>query len=155
MILHEIEDKITDKQEMIGLCDRKLKLIRAEFGYSQERMAAALGLSKKTLLEIEKGRSSLGWTGTAALCAVFRSSEVLASTFGGDPAELTAALALDGFVPERHSSGGPFWTSVSDDNGWIIVQNIISQHYRLFSPTGELVASSFDAEELRGQIPQP
>ncbi|MCQ2426136.1 MAG: helix-turn-helix domain-containing protein [Lachnospiraceae bacterium] len=138
---------------MIGLCDRKLKLVRAEYGYSQERMAAALGLSKKTLLEIEKGRSSLGWTGTAALCAVFRSSELLISSFGGDPAELAAAMALDGFVPERHSSAGPFWTPVSDDGGWIVVQNVISQHYRLFSPTGELIASSFDPEELRSQIP--
>ncbi len=138
---------------MIRICDRKLKLVRAEYGYSQERMAAALGLSKKTLLEIEKGRSSLGWTGTAALCAVFRSSEVLASSFGCDPAELAAALALDGFVPARHSSAGPFWTPVSDDHGWVVVQNVISQHYRLFSPAGELVAASFDPDELRTQIP--
>ena len=138
---------------MIGLCDKKLKLVRAEFGYSQERMSAALGLSKKTLLEIEKGRSSLGWTGAAALCAIFRSSEVLSSAFGGDPVELAAAMALDGFIPERHSSQGLFWTPVSDDGGWIIVQNVISQHYRLFSPQGELVAASFDMEELCAQIP--
>ena len=138
---------------MIGLCDRKIRLVRAEFGYSQERMAASLGLSKKTLLEIEKGRSSLGWTGTAAMCAVFRSSEILHATFGGDPAELAAAAALDGFAPERHTSGGPFWTPVSDDGGWRIVQNIISQHYRLFSPSGELIASSFDPDALRAQIP--
>ena len=138
---------------MIGLCDRKIRLVRAEFGYSQERMAASLGLSKKTLLEIEKGRSTLGWTGTAAMCAVFRSSEILHATFGGDPAELAAALALDGFAPERHTSGGPFWTPVSDDGGWRIVQNVISQHYRLFSPSGELIASSFDLPALRAQIP--
>ena len=138
---------------MIDLCNRNLRLIRAEFNYSQERMAAALGLSKKTLLEIEKGRSSLGWTGTAALCAVFRSSQVLYSSFGGDPAELAAAMALDGYLPVKYNISGPFWTQISDDNGWRIAQNMISLHYRLFSPEGELIAASLSLEELRSLIP--
>ena len=138
---------------MIDLCNRNLRLIRAEYNYSQERMAAALGLSKKTLLEIEKGRASLGWTGTAALCAVFRASRILNNTFGGDPAELAAAMALDGYLPVKYSISGPFWTQISDDEGWRIVQNVISLHYRLFSPDGELIAASLSLEELRNLIP--
>ena len=47
-------------------------------------MAAVLGISKKTLVEIEKGRSSLGWTGAAAFAAIFRESGILQAQFGGD-----------------------------------------------------------------------
>ncbi|RAZ02983.1 transcriptional regulator, partial [Klebsiella oxytoca] len=46
--------------------NRQLKLVRTEYGFTQETMANVLGLSKKTLVEIEKGRSSLGWMGAAA-----------------------------------------------------------------------------------------
>lgn len=139
---------------MIALCDKKLKLVRAEYGYSQERMATALGLSKKTLLEIEKGRASLGWTGTAALAAIFRDSEVLFGAFGVEPTELLCTLALDGYASKSTVPGGLFWTQVYLQNGYCIVQNIITQHYRLFSPTGDLVAASFDQNELISRIPQ-
>jgi transcriptional regulator with XRE-family HTH domain len=43
----------------IELVDNKLKLIRTEYNYSQEKMAKILGISKK-------GRSSLGWTAAVA-----------------------------------------------------------------------------------------
>jgi DNA-binding XRE family transcriptional regulator len=51
-----------DRKQFIEICDSKLKMIRIEFSYSQEKMALILGISKKTLVEIEKGRSSLGRT---------------------------------------------------------------------------------------------
>ena len=115
-------------------------------------MAAALGLSKKTLLEIEKGRSSLGWMGCLAFCAVFRSSGILTAAVGGDPYAVSAALALEGKENAAPSQRGLFWSVVFEEDGWCVSQNVISQHYRLFSPSGELIASSFDFEELRAQI---
>ena len=45
-----------DKQEFIELVNSKLKLIRVENDLSQEKMSEVIGLSKKTLVEIEKGR---------------------------------------------------------------------------------------------------
>ena len=52
-----------NRAEFIREMDTQLKLVRTEYGYTQEMMASILGLSKKTLVEIEKGRSSLGWMG--------------------------------------------------------------------------------------------
>ena len=49
------------KEQFILEMNRQVKLVRTEYGLTQEAMAMALGLSKKTLVEIEKGRSSLGW----------------------------------------------------------------------------------------------
>ena len=63
--------------------DRQVKLVRTEYGFTQDTMAKALGLSKKTLVQIEKGRASLGWTGAVALSAVFADSQVLAGVLGG------------------------------------------------------------------------
>lgn len=55
-----------DRDTFVDCMNRQLKLVRTEYGFTQEAMARALGLSKKTLVEIEKGRSSLGWMGAAA-----------------------------------------------------------------------------------------
>ena len=50
-----------DRKSFIEEMDIHLKLVRTEYGCTQEMMARILGISKKTLVEIEKGRSSLGW----------------------------------------------------------------------------------------------
>ena len=65
------------KKEFAAALDSALKAVRKEYGFTQEKMAAVLGISKKTLVEIEKGRSSLGWTGAAAFAAIFRESCIL------------------------------------------------------------------------------
>lgn len=49
-----------DKEYITELISSKLRLIRAESGYTQEKMANVLGMSKKTLVQIEKGRSAAG-----------------------------------------------------------------------------------------------
>ena len=58
------------QKEFLDLMDSKLKLIRTEYCLTQDKMAAVIGLSKKTLVEIEKGRRSLSWSAAvAANCA--------------------------------------------------------------------------------------
>jgi DNA-binding XRE family transcriptional regulator len=49
------------REEFIKKVDQKVKLIRNEKGYTQDKMAAVLGISKKTLVQVEKERASLGW----------------------------------------------------------------------------------------------
>lgn len=65
------------KKEFAAQMDGNLKAVRKEYGFTQEKMAAVLGISKKTLVEIEKERSSLGWTGAAAFAAIFSESRIL------------------------------------------------------------------------------
>ena len=65
-----------------------MKLIRTESGYSQELMADILGISKKTLVQIEKGRITGGWTVVVAVCALFKESEIIQNTFAGDPLDI-------------------------------------------------------------------
>ena len=46
-----------ERTEFISIMNSKIKLIRTEFDLTQEKMAEAIGISKKTLVEIEKGRN--------------------------------------------------------------------------------------------------
>lgn len=143
-----------DKSEFISLCNVKVKLVRAEYSLSQDKMALMLGISKKTLVEIEKGRSSLGCTGSVALCSIFENSEVIASVFGGRPNDIILALAWDGSEPVYPTTmgGHVWWQTVMQNERYVIQQNILFQHFRLLTADGRRVASSFVLEDLTKQF---
>ena len=77
------------------MMSRSVKLVRTEYGLNQDKMAHCLGISKKTLVEIEKERTLIGWTGAAALAVIFSDSTVLQNSFGGEMSDLVKALAFD------------------------------------------------------------
>ena len=134
------------REEFIEICNKTLKLIRAEYSFSQEKQAKILGISKKTLVEIEKARSSLGWTGSVALCTIFSQSEVIQSTFGGNPQEIIQALSFENSAEgyPKTMGGKVWWTDVLSENGYKIQQNFISHHYRLLDSENNRLISSFD-----------
>jgi len=140
-----------NKNEFIDKCNEIEKLIRTEFSYSQEKMSEILGISKKTLVEIEKGRSSLGWTGSIALCTLFSDSKILWSTFGGEPTDIIQALAFSHTerVFPKTMGGHVWWREIEERNGYKIQQNIISQHYRALDDENGRICSSFDLEKVR------
>jgi DNA-binding XRE family transcriptional regulator len=139
-----------DRLSFIARCDAKSKLVRTEYGLTQEKMATVLGISKKTLVEIEKARKSLGWTTAVTFCTIFSDSEILAGVFGGKPFDIIAALAFEGEqVNYPKTAGGKvWWTDVEQNDVFIIQQNIISQHYRLLTRDHRRVTSSFALEDL-------
>ena len=72
-----------NRQDFIETSNRILKLVRAEYGLTQDEMAVILGISKKTLVESEKGRRTIGWTESVALTTIFAESHVIQNEFGG------------------------------------------------------------------------
>lgn len=141
-----------DRKQFIQICNLNLKQIRTEFSFSQGKMAITLGISKKTLVEIEKGRSSLGWSVSVVLCTLFSNSKVLTDIFDGRHSEIIMALAFDGSEPEypQTKGGTIWWQTIKENSKYIIQQNIISQHYRLLNSEGKRIASSLDLEDLIG-----
>ena len=121
------------KKEFAAALDSALKAVRKEYGFTQEKMAAVLGISKKTLVEIEKGRSSLGWTGAAAFAAIFRESGILQAQFGGDLDDLVEALAFAEAEPQypKTMGGRVWWREIWKEKGYRIQQNVVSGHFRL------------------------
>ncbi len=116
-------------------------------------MAYTLGLSKKTLVEIEKGRSSLGWSGSVTLCSLFQKSSVICEMFG-DVLPLIHRIAFEESEPSyrRANQTRVWWNTIKEKNGFVIEQNIISQHYRLVAPDNSILASSFDIDDLEKLI---
>ncbi|WP_408007565.1 helix-turn-helix transcriptional regulator [Pseudalkalibacillus sp. A8] len=135
--------------QMIEIVSSKLKLIRIEHGYTQDKMAYTLGISKKTLLQIEKQRTQANWTTVAAVAALFRNSEILRTALGGDPVELVEILAHHGIErPKEQTLGGKvWWKDMKQENGFRLQQNLISKHYRILDADNHRWYSSFDVDE--------
>ncbi|MCI8909411.1 MAG: helix-turn-helix domain-containing protein [Oscillibacter sp.] len=142
------------KEHFTAELDRQVKLVRTEYGFTQDVMAKVLGISKKTLVEIEKGRSSLGWTGAVALCAIFSGSQVLSGLLGGEAGDMIQALAFQDLRPAypKTLGGKVWWRTVERRGGYTIQQNILSQHYRALDSQDGRVCSSFDLEEIRRRL---
>ena len=146
-----------DRTTFITEMDHHLKLVRTDFDCTQEVMARMLGISKKTLVEIEKGRSSLGWTGAVAFVTLFGESQVLSSLLGGEAEDMVRAMAFaeQGKTPllyrtpfSKTMGGHIWWRVVEERDNCRIQQNIISQHYRALDREDHRICYSFDLEEI-------
>lgn len=142
------------RKTFIQEMDIHLKLVRTEYGYTQEMMAQVLGLSKKTLVEIEKGRSSLGWMGAVAFAMLFSESRILSSLLGGEASDMVKAIAFEGKKPFFFPTlgGKIWWRTIEEEERWIIQQNIISQHYRALDRHNRRISFSLNLEELRKRV---
>ena len=139
------------RESFISLCNRKEKLVRNELGYSQEKMSALLGLSKKTLVEIEKWRASLGWQGAVTLCTLFQNTKEITLTFGSDVPALLRALSEEAAFIAPFESPYSKWVQVLEKDGYIIEQNTATQLYRICKGR-QTIASSFELAELRKRV---
>ena len=142
------------REEFVFEMDRQVKLVRTEYGFTQEAMSKALGLSKKTLVEIEKGRSSLGWMGSVAFSAIFSGSQVLSGVLGGEAEDLVLALSFEDLTPiyPRTMGGRVWWRTLETCGEFRIQQNIISQHYRALDGQDGRICSSFELETVRKKV---
>lgn len=142
-----------DRNEFVRKADEKLKLIRTEYGFNQEKMADVLGISKKTLVQIEKGRSSLGWTGAVALCTIFERSEVLEAAFDGAAAEMVLTLAFQDAEPNypKTMGGKVWWKTLEETAEYKLQQNIVSQHFRILDQHDRRILSSFELQAIKDQ----
>ena len=144
------------KKEFSAQMDGLLKAVRKEYGFTQEKMAAVLGISKKTLVEIEKGRSSLGWTGASAFAAIFSESGILQEAYGGELTDLVEALAFADAAPQypRTLGGKVWWREIMKKKGFRIQQNLISGHFRLLDKENHRLMASFELERVLERMKQ-
>lgn len=138
------------REEFIKAISQRLKLIRTEYGITQEVMSDVLGISKKTLVETEKGRRELAWTEAIAVATVFEKSEVLQQILGGDAGDIIRALAFeDRHIQYPPTMGGKVWWRTIDEKDEIrLQQNYVTGHYRLLDKEDCRLISSFDRNEV-------
>ncbi|MFZ7945334.1 MULTISPECIES: helix-turn-helix transcriptional regulator [Bacillaceae] len=140
------------RDEIIMQVSEKLRLIRTEAGYTQDKMADIIGVSKKTLVQIEKGRVQANWSTVVSICALFRETETVQYLFGSEPLEVLETVALNGIDLRKTKTlgGRVWWRIVSQKNGFILQQNILSKHFRILDERNYRIFSSFD-EKLSKQ----
>lgn len=138
------------KNEFIKKVDEKVRLIRLEKGYTQDKMAEILGISKKTLVQVEKERRSLGWPVAISVCVIFNESEILELTFGGEVEEIIRSLSFENDERGRMITlgGKIWWKDIQTKNGYIVQQNIISNHYRILDSNNRRICYSFELEYI-------
>lgn len=138
------------REDFIRIVHSKIKLIRNEKDYTQDKMADVLGISKKTLAKIEKERGTLGWTTAVAVCTIFKDSEVLQLAFGGEVQDIILSLAFDGYEGkyERTLGGKIWWEDIEFKGIYKIQQNIISKHYRILDDKNRRLCSSFELDYI-------
>lgn len=138
-----------NKEELIEKISALIKLVRVEAGYSQDEMAEVLGISKKTLIQIEKGRILASWSIVVTLIALFQNSEIIAGLLGTESLEIIELLAhKEIYTPKARTFGGIIWWSIlKKEAGYILQQNIISKHFRIIDRDNYRWYSGFDEEE--------
>ena len=143
-----------NREEFIGIVSDKMKLVRVEANFTQDHMAEIIGLSKKTLIQIEKGRLQTGWTTAVAFCTLFRDSDILQSVFGNDPLEIISVIAFKHYErPKEKTMGGKVWWKEVDQAGnFRLQQNMFSQHFRILDQQDRRWCSSFDEEYMKKRL---
>lgn len=143
-----------DKEMVIDLVTEQMARIRKEKNYTQDRMIEVLGLSKRHLQQVEKNRLRLNWTQTAAVCALFRDSDILKGTLGDDPLEILEVVAHDELhLSVERTIGGKIWWRTSIKKGTFrLQQNVLSQHYRILDDENYRYYSSFNKEEAKRRL---
>lgn len=134
------------RDEIIMQVSEKLRLIRTEVGYTQDKMADIIGVSKKTLVQIEKGRVLANWSTVVSICALFRETETVQFLFGNEPLEVLETVAREGIdIRKSKTLGGRiWWRVVSKKKGYILQQNILSKHFRILDEENYRIFSSID-----------
>lgn len=136
------------------MISKNVRLIRLEKGYSQEKMATVLGISKKTLVQVEKERTLISWTNAVAVYALFKDSQILKHILGEEPFEVIETLAHDGInTPKVKTLGGNmFWNEIAKKGKFRVQQNVISQHFRILDDSDYRWYSTFEEEDVMNRF---
>ncbi|HWK23817.1 MAG TPA: transcriptional regulator [Ureibacillus sp.] len=140
-----------DRDFLIQIVSESLKHLRTENHFTQDKLAEIVGASKKTIIQIEKGRALADWTTTIAICALFRDSEVLHKLFGTDPMEVIELTIQDVNIrPQEKTLGGHIiWKNITEYKGFKLQRNLISKHFRILDEENYRLISTFNEEVAR------
>lgn len=140
-----------NREKIIEKVSNKLKLIRTEYSYTQDQMALYIGVSKKTLVQIEKERIECNWSVAVSICTLFRKSHVLQNMMGGDPVEileLTVHSTLSEEVQiEQHEK--VWWETIEKNMRYRLEKNMLSNHYRVVNKQDYRIFCSVDEQLAR------
>ena len=139
------------RDEVIAKVSEKIRMVRLEAGYTQDKMADIIGISKKTLVQVEKGRITAAWSTVVTICALFRETETIQFILGDEPIEVLETIAHkeSDYRKGKTLGGKVWWREIESKSGFVLQQNILSQHYRIIDADSFRIYSNFNEDESK------
>ncbi|WP_232463372.1 helix-turn-helix transcriptional regulator [Tumebacillus avium] len=142
------------REQFDKMVSDKLRLIRADLDLTQDKMAELIGISKKTLVQVEKGRQTLGFTAAGLTAVLFRKSEIVQAMFGESVLEI-----LDLVSGKRRSGawyktmgGKVWWTEMQRSGGFCLQKHVLTGHFRIIDEDHFLHYYSMDPSEAHKRL---
>lgn len=138
------------KENLTELTSQSLRLIRNEYHLSQDVFSEMIGITKKTLVQIEKDRALASWSVVVAVLMLFKDSHILKMALNDEPTLVVRSIVFDSVaLPKSQTMGGRmFWRTLKTESGFKIQQNYFSSHYRIVDGMGRRFISSYE----KGQV---
>ncbi|WCK56551.1 helix-turn-helix transcriptional regulator [Aneurinibacillus sp. Ricciae_BoGa-3] len=158
------------KQTFDRMISEKLRLIRTEARLNQEQLADAIGISKKTLVQVEKDRKTLGFTAAALVGLLFRNSEIVQALFGESIVEILDLIAFHGIdatptedslewiqeakMKARYKSSGHrvWWKDEKAGAAYTLQSHILTGHLRIVDNANALHYYGMDRAEAEKHL---
>ncbi len=135
-----------NEKELIEILSSKIKLVRSEFNYNQDEMANILGVSKKTIVQIEKERQLASWTIIVTFASLFRDSTIIQRELGEEDIvyflQTVARKNID-LKDKQKWMNQSLWKVIDERNGYILQRHVITHYYRIINQLGQRLFSSF------------
>lgn len=133
------------KEKLTHTVSQSLRLIRNEYHVSQDVFSEMIGITKKTLVQIEKDRSLASWSVVIAVVMLFKDSQILKMNLNDDPPQVLLSIVFDSVeLPKSQTMGGKmFWRTIKSTSGFKMQQNYFSGHYRIVDGLGRRFISSY------------
>ena len=131
-----------DKQTFTEMLQSKFKMVRTEAGYTQDSMSQTMKVQKRRSYRLRKERILPNWTTCISLCALFRDSEVLTNSFGGDPLELAQVISRGHCVYPNYDGEAVYWEDLDRKNGFRLQYNKSNKIYRVLNDENRPVHAS-------------
>lgn len=138
------------KPHLTQVISEKIRLVRNEYHITQDVFSKMIGITKKTLVQIEKERTKASWSVVISVCMLFSESTTLIDALKSPPDEVIRRIVFDSVtIPKAQTMGGKmFWRTVQEFPGFKVQQNYFSNHYRLIDGYGRRWLSSFHKEKI-------
>jgi DNA-binding XRE family transcriptional regulator len=132
------------------LVSQKLRMIRAEVNLTQDRMAEMIGISKKTLVQVEKERSTLGFTAASLVAVLFRHGEVVQGLFGDNVLQILDHVASQGTSRAWYKTmgGKVWWTEVERTKRFVVQRHVLTGYHRILDEEKYLHYYSLDRADV-------
>lgn len=132
----------------------KLRMIRAEVNLSQDKMAEMIGISKKTLVQVEKERTTLGFTAACVVAVLFRKGEIVQGLFGDNVLQIIDHVVSHGTARAWYKTmgGRVWWTEEARKGRFVVQRHVLTGHHRILDDEKYLHFYSLDRDEVLARL---